>query len=194
MNNPKLIAVHGFKQSGKDTLAKLLVDEYGYTRMAFADRVKDAIHVIFGVPKAKLYGSDADKQELSPVRWSDLVDIDRTHKDHHEFLSIRELLQSFATEICRSKCPSIWYRYLPLNSQDNIVISDLRFLNEAEHLQSQEACIIKVQRPSVTASAHESETGLPDSFIHHVIDNDGSLEQFLERGRQLFSSLGIIAK
>jgi len=78
---PLIIGAHGFKQSGKDTFADLLVREYGYRRIAFADRVKDAIHVIFGVPREHLYGSNEDKQRPSGVRWDDLHDIVREKKD-----------------------------------------------------------------------------------------------------------------
>jgi hypothetical protein len=194
MNDHPLIAVHGFKQSGKDTLAHLLVSEYGFQRLAFADRVKDAIHIIFSVPKADLYGSDTDKQKLSPVKWSDLEQVDREQKDDPTHLSIRELLQIFATEICRDKIPSIWYRFLPIQNQELTVISDLRFLNEAEHLRSLNALIIEVKRPSAMASHHASESGLPPDLIHHTLQNDSDLETFLKKGRNLFSQLGVRPK
>lgn len=189
-----LIAVHGFKQSGKDTLAHLLVSEYGYQRLAFADRVKDAIHVIFGVSKEDLYGSDADKQKLSPVRWSDLENVMREKKDDQAYLSIRELLQIFATEICRDKIPAIWYRFLPIQSDELTVISDLRFLNEAEHLKSLNALIIEVKRPSALGSHHASEAGLPKEMIHYTLHNDSDLNSFLQKARELFLQLGIPAK
>lgn len=185
---PLIIGVHGFKQSGKDTLAKLLVEEYGYRRLAFADRVKDAIHIIFGVPKELLYGSDEDKQKPSGVRWSDLKDVVREKKDDPEVLSVRELLQIFATEICRSKIPSIWYRYLPLPEGERLVISDLRFNNEADFLLSRGAHLVKVVRPSVVGMAHESEKGLPEEIMHHVIHNNDSLDVFFQRIRSWMKS------
>ena len=186
---PQLIAVHGFKQSGKDTLAHLLVSEYGYTRVAFADRVKDALHVIFGVSKDLLYGSDSDKQKLSPVRWRDLQDIDRALKDHPDFLSVRELLQIFATEICREKIPGIWYQYLNIPPQTKIVVSDLRFENEADFLRSKHAIFVKVKRPRAQGSAHASELGLPDETMDYILDNDGSLDEFLDKGRSMMAAL-----
>jgi hypothetical protein len=185
---PLIIGVHGFKQSGKDTLANLLVEEYGYRRLAFADRVKDAIHIIFGIPKEYLYGSDQDKQRPSGVRWKDLQEVVREKKDDQEVLSIRELLQIFATEICRSKIPSIWYRYLPLPEGERLVVSDLRFENEADFLLSREAHLVKVLRPSVGGTSHESELGLSDERMHQVILNDGSLNVFHERIRSWMNS------
>ena len=185
---PLIIGAHGFKQSGKDTFADLLVREYGYRRIAFADRVKDAIHVIFGVPREHLYGSNEDKQRPSGVRWDDLHDIVREKKDDPNVLSVRELLQVFATEICRSKIPSIWYRYLPLPEGERLVISDLRFENEANFLLERGAQLVKIQRPSVEGTHHESELGLPDEMMHKVIQNDATLERFHESIRSWMST------
>ncbi len=183
-NLPALIAVHGFKQSGKDTFAELCVSEYGYTRVAFADRVKDAVAVIFGVPKSILYGSDVDKQSLSPVKWTDLT-ISRPVQDHPEYLSVRELLQIFATEICREKCPSIWYRFLLIPPDQKIVVSDLRFENEAVFLKEKGAVFVKVKRPQAQATGHASEMGLPDEEMDYIVSNDGSLDAFLANGRRI---------
>lgn len=186
-----LIAIHGFKQSGKDTLADLLVDEFGYTKVAFADRLKEAIHHIFGIDRKLLFGDDQDKQQLSPVRWEDLLHIRKTETDHPTHLSIRELLQVFATEICRDKIPSIWYRYLPIPPNAKVVISDCRFRNEAEFLKERRATLIKVNRMNVHSTNHESERGLPDEMMDHILSNDRDLHSFLANGRQLFLKLGL---
>ena len=186
-----LIAIHGFKQSGKDTLADLLVDEFGYTKVAFADRLKEAIHHIFGVDRKLLFGDEHDKQQLSPVRWEDLHQIRKSDSDHPTLLSIRELLQIFATEICRDKIPSIWYRYLPIPPDAKIVISDCRFRNEADFLKERQATLIKVIRNNVHSTNHKSERGLPDGMMDHILSNDRDLNSFLTNGRQLFLQLGL---
>ena len=85
---------------------------------------------MFGVPKEQLWGSDEDKQQLSKVAWSDLEGIDKADKDDAQYLSVRELMQIFATEVCRSKIPDVWYKYLSVESADKVVISDLRFEND----------------------------------------------------------------
>lgn len=186
-----LLAIHGFKQSGKDTLADLLVSEYGYRKVAFADRLKEVLHLMFGVPKEQLWGSDEDKQQLSKVEWKDLVDIDKADKDDSTYLSVRELMQIFATEVCRSKIPDIWYKYLFVDSNDKVVISDLRFENEAEFLKTKKATLIKVKRPAAKGGHHQSEAGLSDEDINYVLLNDQDLEAFLQKGRVLFEELGL---
>jgi hypothetical protein len=189
-----LIAIHGFKQSGKDTLADLLVREYGFKKVAFADRLKEAIHLIFDVPREWLWGSDEDKQKLTKVAWNDFENFDKTDKDDNIFLSVRELMQIFATEVCRSKIPGIWYRYLPIRPNENLVVSDLRFANEAEFLKQNQAILIKVHRPSAQGGKHESEAGLPDTTMNHVLSNDADLQSFYAKGRDLFDSLGLEKK
>jgi hypothetical protein len=193
MSSPALIAIHGFKQSGKDTLAQLLVTEYGYTRVAFADRVKDAIQIIFGVPRELLYGSDQDKQSLSPVRWDELQHIERKTKDHPDFLSVRELMQIFATEICRDKIPGIWCQYLQIPPQQKMVVSDLRFENEADFLRRKKSIFIKVKRPAAQGSCHASEVGLPDESMDFIIENDGELDDFLNKGRAVMQKLAEVS-
>lgn len=184
-----LLAIHGFKQSGKDTLSDLLVREYGYQKVAFADKLKEVLHLIFNIPKEQLWGGDQEKQSLTPVRWADLEKIQRKDRSHETFLSVRELMQIFATEVCRDKIPGIWYRFLNYPPHQKIVISDLRFNNEAKHLKSLGAHIIKVQRPSAHSTAHASESGLDGHFIDYCLENDKSLNHFYERARELFQQL-----
>lgn len=184
-----IIGVHGFKQSGKDTLADILVTQYGFKKVAFADNVKEALATIFSIPKDKLWGSDEDKQSLTSVRWNHLEGIQRSDKSNPDFLTIRELMQIFATEICRDKIPSIWYRYLDLKQAEKLVISDLRFENEARHLKDNGATIIAVYRHSAQASSHASESGIPDELIDYSIDNNDSLEALQSKVKELFDKL-----
>ena len=39
-----IIGLTGYAQSGKDTVAKILVENYGYTRVAFADKIRDFLY------------------------------------------------------------------------------------------------------------------------------------------------------
>jgi hypothetical protein len=181
-----IIAVHGFKQSGKDTLADLLVKEYGFKKVAFADKLKDALHVIFNVPKEDLWGSDEDKKKLTTVKWSSLQGVEKEDRVDEVHLSIRELMQIFATEICRSKIPGIWYEFLNLNAAQNIVVSDLRFDNEASFLRSTGAYLFKVKRQSVSSSDHLSERGINDEQMDCIFSNNDTLENFLNNSKKKF--------
>ena len=47
----KLVALSGWKGSGKDTLANYLVKKYGFKRLAFADKLKDMASQEYGIPR-----------------------------------------------------------------------------------------------------------------------------------------------
>ena len=38
-----IIGLTGYARSGKDTVAKILVDNYGYKRIAFADKIRELL-------------------------------------------------------------------------------------------------------------------------------------------------------
>mgnify|MGYP006283771541 FL=1 len=39
-----IIGLTGYAQSGKDTVASLLVEHYGYERVAFADKIRSFLY------------------------------------------------------------------------------------------------------------------------------------------------------
>jgi hypothetical protein len=44
--NYNIIGLTGYAQSGKDTFASILVEKYGYSRIAFADKIRDFLYGI----------------------------------------------------------------------------------------------------------------------------------------------------
>lgn len=172
----QLIAIHGFKQSGKDTVADYISQEYGFVKKAFATKVKQAINVIYDVPLELLNGSDEDKNTLTDVRWDSFVGIERDEKQDEIFLSVRELMQIFATEMCRDKQPNIWFE-VAFKNVGKIVVSDLRFNNEAEFIKQHKGFVIGVRRQSAVGGNHQSESGIDSSYVDVWIDNDSNLEE-----------------
>jgi len=82
-----IIGLSGRAGSGKDEVAKVLVDLYGYKRIAFADAIRDALY------------------ELNPlvsdrIRVADLVDEYGWDFAKKNF-EVRRLLQVFGTEVGR---------------------------------------------------------------------------------------------
>lgn len=60
----KIIAVSGWKGSGKDTLANFLIKEFGFKRIGFADPLKDTVASQFGLSRESL---DDQKIKESPI-------------------------------------------------------------------------------------------------------------------------------
>lgn len=65
-----IIAICGFKGSGKDTMGNILVEKYGYVKLAFASVLKDVISIIFGWDRNLLEGASHESRE-----WREKVDV-----------------------------------------------------------------------------------------------------------------------
>jgi hypothetical protein len=60
----KLIAISGWKQNGKDTLADYLIAKHGATRVSFADPLKDLAAAEYGIPREDL---DLPSRKEQPI-------------------------------------------------------------------------------------------------------------------------------
>jgi len=68
----------------------------------------------------------------------------------------------------------------------NWVITDTRFPNEAQAIKDAGGILIRVVRPGNTPiNTHSSETSLDNYPFDHVIINDGSLEDLVEKVREV---------
>ena len=138
-----LIGVVGFIGSGKGTVADILVQKHNFTKLSFADTVKDATAAIFGWPRALLEG-DTDEsrawREEKDEWWSE-----KTGKH----ITPRNMLQLMGTEVGRDMIdPNIWVYSLErrLELYPNVVIADVRFPNEIKFIQSKGGFVIRVKR------------------------------------------------
>lgn len=50
----KILAISGWKRSGKDTLANYLIEKEGFKRISFADPLKDSVSKEFNIPREYL--------------------------------------------------------------------------------------------------------------------------------------------
>lgn len=129
MNRPIIIGIGYKKGVGKDTIANRLVDTHGFTRMSFADPLKEACRTIFHFNNAQLYG---DLKEVVDKNWN------RTP---------REILQLVGSDALRDVvCKDVWIKSLEIkiqnlisfnpNKQLKIVVPDVRFPNEADAIKA----------------------------------------------------------
>ena len=144
MAKRSIIGITGQMGSGKSTAASYLKEKYGYTEYAFANPLKD-IAVVMGFNVDQVYGTQDQKLEINKM-WG---------------VSGREFLQKFGTDICRDTLPSlfpnndfgqntIWIKlfekYCVDNPGVNIVVSDVRFPDEARFITSAGGSIIRIDR------------------------------------------------
>lgn len=173
MNN--LIGLTGKAGSGKDAVARILVEEYGYTRIAFADTVKRVLEDIDPVVDC-VYGARlSDVLEDEEQNWD-------AAKRHPE---VRRLLQNLGMAV-REVDPEFWIKaaYLPNDGHSCIVVSDVRLPNEVHEVWKKRGAVWRVVRPGLDTGAHASETAL-DGWVFPEMVNDGTLDELRDKVREM---------
>lgn len=172
----KLIGICGYAGAGKDTLASILVEQ-GFKKGSFAKPLKDAVSAIFGWDRELLEGLTKESREFREkvdTQWSTIMGRDITP---------RYMMQYFGTEICRDMIhKEIWinsFKNRYFNSTDSIVISDVRFVNEAVAIKQMGGKLIYIYRNGVKEYNHASEDSISvirDIYADEQINNSGSIE------------------
>jgi hypothetical protein len=99
-------------------------------------------------------------------------------------MSYRKLLQLWGTEYRRKQDPDYWVKRLEskLAGLEKAVIDDVRFPNEVELIKRLGGKVIRIDRPQLAESSHESELILDDfDGWDDVIVNDGTLGELKEK-------------
>lgn len=161
--NKRLVGLVGRARVGKDTAAEFLEDRHLLQQFAFANPLKDMLTSVFG----DLF-YDGDRE--SPIEWLGK--------------SPRQLMQTLGTEWGR-QCvhPDLWvllahqeWLACQRNLSKGMVVSDVRFDNEARWIKEQGGVLIEIRRREAEkVSAHLSEVGILHR-VDHVIRNDGTID------------------
>lgn len=182
-----IVALNGLKQSGKDTVAAYLIKEYGFERRAFADPMKKSIAALFDIPFHEI-----DKLKTDDGFSVNLLD----GGERISSLTFREFLQRYGTEAHRGVFgENFWLDYtLPKNAYyagRKIVITDLRFENEAHRIRDCGGYVVGIHRPGLDGSdLHSSEKPLPTSEIDLILMNDGTLADLEKHTNAMLTYLG----
>lgn len=196
---PVFIALSGKKQTGKDTsgqiIARLLTEQgkrVAFT--AFAEALKEMCIGVLGLQRSLVYGTDADKNTLTHIKWDTMPHHIRVkYEDNifvHEihdlklrtgFMTVREVLQIMGTDIFREMFEYDIWANSPFrrnwSDYDVVVITDCRFPNEKLVTESNGGIVIRIERNTGLNDTHASETSLDDTkFIYHYINNGSLIE------------------
>jgi len=143
---------------------------------SFADPLKIISMQLFGLTEKQCYGTDEDKNTPVDIRWESLPDYNHDAEWATGFMTAREFLQYFGTDICRKIKSNIWVgscinRMLE-SGTELAIVPDVRFPNEAHSIKEAGGKIIRLTR-SPHEDEHESETAL-NSYeeFDHTIDNE----------------------
>lgn len=162
-----ILGLCGAAGCGKNAVGEILFTHHAFYQVAFADPVYGAVSAITGLPVATLQDRRV-KEEVIP--WLGK--------------SPRELLQLLGTEFGRNMVKrDIWIQRAMKSvhrAAGSVVITDVRFSDEAEAIRNMGGAVVRVVRPgygtlTAAAAGHSSEAGIDDSLVDYTITNDGTL-------------------
>ena len=165
------IGMSGYARSGKDTVADILHEEYGFGRVTLAAPLKEMVYTL---------NPWVDIDFDCHVRYQDFVDDLGLHeaKNHPE---VRRLLQVYGTDVMRRQFgEDVWVdlAYSGKDPADHWVVTDCRFKNEANGIRNHGGFVVRVERPGVEPpNLHPSEVDLLDYDFDFYLDNSGTLEE-----------------
>ena len=156
-----IILVTGKSGSGKSTLSKYIVDNYdSYIEVALADKLKQLTFKLLQLFNVKINSID------------DLYNIETKNK-------YRKYLQNIGTECCRDVFGNdFWCDMLKLDLSKNIIISDIRYVNEMNYFMNKysdhDIISIKVvkKNSSTNFNNHSSELDIDQLQTDFTIEND----------------------
>lgn len=177
------IGLHGKAGVGKDSIGQLLAKKLGLEIYAYADPLKELCKEF--IPELPWWGTKTEKETEYLVRDLDFnftvtfgsnigLRWDVLHAINVYFLDIlenkdtitaREILQYVGTDIVRKMQGQDFWVALG-QSKDNVVITDVRFVNELVDYN------IKVRGGiSDSEDYHTSEVEMPDEYFDLIIHN-----------------------
>lgn len=186
-----IIGICGFANSGKDTIANILIEKYDFHKLSFASILKDIVSKIFDWDRKLLEGDTKESRE-----WRETKDEWWSIKLGKE-ITPRWVLQNIGTDIMRNNFhQNIWILALEkqLDKYDKVVITDCRFPNEIEMIKTKGGIMVNVTRdtnPSwyddyfyhnikPPSEIHESEYSWIQYFYEYVIENKKDIN-YLEK-------------
>lgn len=138
-----IIGILGAKNSGKNTVANYLISNYNFTKIAYADPVKDICSILFGWNRELLEG-DTDESR----NWREIIDVYWEEKLKIKGFTPRLALTLVGTDIFREHLnQNIWVDSLIKKIKDkNYVVTDCRHIRETKEILNKGGIIIRVRR------------------------------------------------
>ena len=194
------IAITGKANTGKNTLSKMLIKQLRVAQnkymwgkcVAFADPIKEMIRIMFPeLPRKFLFGSSKYRNEIIPGAMKNGVP-----------LTVRQLLLDLGTEMGRGYKESVWLdnfdnrysKYANTNNKNMVlIVTDVRFRNEFEHLAKKGFYQIRLYRddgtPGINHVSETNQNSIFDNEFNYVLDNNGSLNELKAKVSDIVSLL-----
>ena len=210
-----IIGMCGLIGTGKDTVADILVNNYNFIKVSFADKLKDGVATVFSWDREMLEGTTDESRtwrEQKDEFWS---------RETNEHITPRLVLQMFGTDCMRKGFDeNIWVSFVKkeilANPTVNYIVPDVRFPNEIDAIKELGGHIWQVRRgqlplwwatainvnenwkyvsshhsmKAVFPEVHESEWrwASEDSNFDNIISNDSTMESLEQKVEELVNN------
>lgn len=164
-----IIGILGRKRVGKDTTADHLVNKHNYTKLSLATPLKETCMTLFNLSEQDMINKDEihEKWGVSPRTLLKYIGTDILRKDINKILP--DIKDNFWIKLCMDKCDTIPHP---------IVISDVRFQNEIDHIKQKGGIIIKIINDN--AIKEDDENQIDNLKGDYTIINETSYEHLYE--------------
>lgn len=185
MPDTLIVGLGHYSNVGKDTLAKMLVEEidalyndggFHADIHAFAHTLKDYAESVFrwaGVMHMSYYEANRDQRDVV------IPELGMTPVE----------LWCRVGEAMRTVHPDVWLNNtlydIDYGGQDIALITDVRYPNEAEAIQKRGGLLIKVLRPGVEPRDTEADRALLDFDNWNAVVSASNLDELREHARKL---------
>ncbi len=199
-----IIALSAWKGSGKDAMAKILVEKYGFKRVAFADVLKDMVAEQYGIDRTSL--DDPERKE-SPILSMPVESKDRFSEMIHRFMRgefrgahgerpgesgadplywTPRALAILEGSVKRSANSQYWVQRAlsQIKPGERVVITDMRYRSEAEQIKEHAKLAgvrmntLRIDRFDASPSLDPSERDLDAYDFDFYLINKSSLQEF----------------
>lgn len=179
-----IIGLTGKAGVGKDTVADILVQDYGFQKRPIAEPIKALLNEL----------TDWSMENWASDWWKDTPQLGWDKEP--AWLTPRRMAQWLGTEVGRELGgPDVWIRRClsPYDGGD-WVIPDVRFPNEVDAIDAYGGYIVGIQGPSRRklgweAQWHVSESAADDIGTNFVLRNEGTTQDLRNQVEWLVSEL-----
>jgi hypothetical protein len=191
-----IIGLTGYAGCGKDTIADILRDEFGFTKASFAGPLKREVAEAFGLtPGDVTFLEDRETKERPLLRMAleECADpgfiaclLEGAGLSGSQLLteltarrSYRWVLQRWGTEYRRAQSPTYWIDRAAevIAGVERVVFTDTRFPNEAEFIRRAGGTLWHIHRPEVSVvEEHVSNQQLAEGDGDTILTNNGTID------------------
>lgn len=180
----RVIGLSGFGGTGKDSVRDILEKEYGYKGGAFADALRKM--ALFMDP----YFPETQCTYVELVQQLGYDSAKRLHK------CVRDYLVKLGEGARQSIGPTVWIDALLVPSKlqaewfdKPLVVSDVRYPNEAKRIHELGGVVVRITRPGVNAAHPTEEESLAATPYTYLLENDGTLDDLKVKVQTFLTSL-----